>query len=155
MHRISTTIGLDWNPPVDFFTFIILLYYYHAQTSFHRVKWVQFPLTSYFSPWSVTMWHAHPSYDHGLSFPTGYLKRTNSNSSTKKIRLASVTNSQAVAHKLIKDEWQDASLALRDLAVTTCTISMTSTTVTLSLATTRISHSLLHSQVFNPSNKLL
>ena len=66
-----------------------------------------------------------------------------------------MTNSQAVAHKLIKDEWQDASLALRDLAVTTCTISMTSTTVTLSLATTRISHSLLHSQVFNPSNKLL
>ena len=44
---------------------------------------------------------------------------------------------------IIKAGWQDAPLAFRDLAVTTCTISMVSTTVTPSLVTTRISHSLL------------
>ena len=56
---------------------------------------------------------------------------------------------------LIKAGWQNATLALQDLAVTTCSISMTSTTVTPSLVTTRNSHSPLHSQVFDPSNKLL
>ena len=56
---------------------------------------------------------------------------------------------------LIKAGWQDTSLALQDLAVKTCTISMDSTTVTPSLATKRISQSLLRYQVFHPSNKLL
>ena len=36
-----------------------------------------------------------------------------------------------VKQLLIKSEWQDVPLALRDLAVTTCTISIASTTVTL------------------------
>ena len=63
------------------------------------MKWVQLPLTSYFPPWSVTIWHAHPSFDCSISLPTDHLKRTNSNSATKKIRLTSVTNSQEVAHK--------------------------------------------------------
>ena len=56
-------------------------------------------MTSYFSPWSVTIWHAHPPYDHNISFPTDNLKRTNSDPSTKKIRLTSVANSQAAAYK--------------------------------------------------------
>ena len=66
---------------------------------FPRVKWAQFPLTSYFSPWRFTIWHAQPPYDHSFSFPTDHLKQSNFNSSTKKISLTSVTNSQAVVHK--------------------------------------------------------
>ena len=58
----------------------------------------QFPQTSQFSLWSATIWHAHPPYDRSISLPTDHLRRTNSNSCTKKIRLASVTNSQAVAN---------------------------------------------------------
>ena len=91
---------------------------------FPRVKWAQFPLTSYFSPWRFTIWHAQPPYDHSFSFPTDHLKQSNFNSSTKKISLTSVTNSQAVVHK----SWvARCSLALQDLAVTMCTISMAST----------------------------
>ena len=56
---------------------------------------------------------------------------------------------------LIKAGWQDAPLALQDLAATICTIVMASNTVTSSLVTTRIYHCLLHSQIFNFSNKLL
>ena len=63
------------------------------------MKWIQFPLTSYFSPWSFTIWHAHPPYDRSISFSTDHLKLTESNSSTKKIKLISMNNSQTVAHK--------------------------------------------------------
>ena len=66
---------------------------------FPRVKWAQLPLTSYFSPWRFTVWHAHPPYDHSFSFPTDHLRRSNFNSSSKKINRTSVTNSQAVVHK--------------------------------------------------------
>ena len=97
--RIFTTTGLDWNVPVDLFIFSIFFYSYHAQTSFLRIKWFQFPLTSYFSPWSVTLWNADLLYDRSFSVPTNHLKQTNINSSTKKIRLTSATNRQAVAHK--------------------------------------------------------
>ena len=97
--RIFTTTGLDWNVPVDLFIFSIFFYSYHAQTSLLRIKWFQFPLTSYFSPWSVTLWNADLLYDRSFSVPTNHLKQTNINSSTKKIRLTSATNRQAVAHK--------------------------------------------------------
>ena len=57
---------------------------------------------------------------------------------------------------LIKAGWQDTPQALRNLAITICTISIASTLpVTPSLVTTSIYDSLLHSQVFNPLNKLL
>ena len=45
------------------------------------------------------MWHAHPPYDRSISFPTDHVKLINCNSSNKKIRLTSVTNSQTDAHK--------------------------------------------------------
>ena len=90
---------MDWNPAVDWFTFSTLFFFRHAQISFYRMKWVQFPLTSYFFPWSVTMWPTHPPYNWSISCPSDNLKRTNSNSSTRKIRLTSVTNSQAAVHK--------------------------------------------------------
>ena len=53
-----------------------------------------------------------------------------------------------VKQLLIKAGLEDAPVALQDLAVTTCTISMASTTVTPSLVTKRISHSLIHSLKF-------
>ena len=66
---------------------------------FPRVKWAQFPLTSYFLPWRFTIWHAQPPYDHSFSFATDHLKPSNSNSSSKKISLTSLANSEAVVHK--------------------------------------------------------
>ena len=61
------------------------------------MKWVQFhwhPFTLKFH--NTTL---HPPYNCSISYPTDHLKRTNSNSSTRKIRLKIVTNSQAAAHK--------------------------------------------------------
>ena len=59
-----------------------------------------------------------------------------------------------VKQLLIKDGWQDAPLALQDLAGTTYTISTALTAVTPSLVITRFSHYLLHSQ-FNFPNILV
>ena len=56
-------------------------------------------MTSNFSTWSVTIWHTHSPYDRNIYCPLYHLKRTNSNSSTRKLRLKSVTNGQVVAHK--------------------------------------------------------
>ena len=90
---------LGLKPTSYLFTFSKLLYSQHLQTSFHKTQWAQFPLTFHFSHWSVTIWHLHPPYDRSISCPTDHLKRTNTNSSTRKIRLTSVTKSQVVAHK--------------------------------------------------------
>ena len=86
------------------------------------------------------------------SCPADHLKRTNSDSSTKKIRLTSVTNSHAAAHK----SWVARCFSR------TPGFSFNSfhnfhgiSHSTPSLVTTRISHFLLHFQVFNPLNKLL
>ena len=57
------------------------------------------PIDVLFSPSVVTIWYTHRPYDCSISFPTDPLKWTNSNSSTKKIRLKSVANNQDVAHK--------------------------------------------------------
>ena len=92
IHRIWANTGLDPNQPVLLFTFSTLLYCQHAQTSLHRMKWVLFPLTSNFSPWSVTTWCTHSPYNRHISCPVDHQKETKSNSSTRKI-------SQAVAHK--------------------------------------------------------
>ena len=102
----------------------------------HKIKWVQIPLTSCFSPWSLTVWHDQPHYGSSNYFPTDHLKQANSNSYTMKIRLTSVTISQGVAQK----SWvaTRASLALWGLAVITCTISMALTKVIPSLVAARI-----------------
>ena len=47
----------------------------------------------------VSQWDAHLLYNQSISCPAEQLKLTNSNSSTRKIRLTNVINSQAVAHK--------------------------------------------------------
>ena len=91
--------------------FRILLW---IKTFFQSIVWcislrVSTHAFCYYRPWlksttwlfhlEVSQWDCHIPYDCNISCPMGRLKRTNNNSSTMKIRLTSVTNSQAVSHK--------------------------------------------------------
>ena len=112
-----------------------LLYSQHAQTRLYRTMWVNYPMTSNFSPWCVTIKHTIPCYNktHNLY---NQQKQTNSNTSTRWIGLTPVT-----------DSW--ASNYLKQTVKAICLIPTISTLITPNLVTTRISHCLLHLQIFN------
>ena len=94
MRRVSDTTGWKWNPPVNLFTFST----HFSIPSMHKPVSTEWSSISEFFTWKShnttrppSLWLQHCSTDH--------LKWTNSNSSTMKIWVTSMTNSQAVAHK--------------------------------------------------------